>query len=191
MIQKNIKIFCGISIIVFVILNFLKIDLVNALSYAVSVAVVSNYVYDRWLWRINCLENTPKLYGVYDALFISNYQGRTIHSSVVTIKQTLSSISIFERADEGYSIAVTTNLLKDDSKDDPWHLYFTYRTHPNPNDHDDAHHGTALMCVTAKGKLEGSYYTNRNNQTKGRLIMIRRKNPKIACPIDPSQYLND
>ena len=188
MTKKNVKIICGISIIVFVILKTLGVDFLDALSYAVSIAAVTGYCYDRLLWRFNIFDKTPRLHGVYDALFISNYNRCTIHPSVVNIKQTLSSISIYEEAKEGYSVAVTADLVRDGPESNPWHLYYTYLTYPSPNDHDDAHHGTAILCVKSSLLIEGSYYTNRIGQTKGKLILIRRKNPKIACPIDPVKY---
>jgi len=210
MTKKNIKIVCGFAVLAFVVLKFFGLELWNALSYAVSAAAVFDFAYDCLLWRFIPFEKTPRLYGTYDCLFISNYNGGTLQSSEVIINQTLSEISISENAKNGSSIAITAELVKNPRFSDPWELYYTYKTHPyDSNGHDDEHHGTAILNVqlldrlkktgwrnkifplNKADKLIGTYFTNRREPTRGRLIMMRRQNPNIPCPINPKDYLGE
>ena len=188
MTKKNIKTVCYVSLFAFVIFQFFDLEFLDAIGYSVSLAAAFDVVYDRWLWRFNPLEDTPRIFGVYDALFISNYNGRTDHPSVITIKQTLTEISISERAHDGRSIAVVAKLVKSPVKGDPWNLHYIYETKPDPNDHNDAHQGTVLLCIRDRGNMEGSYYTNRIQPTKGKLILRLRKYPDVPNPIDAHQF---
>lgn len=182
-----IKTISYVSVFSFLILWLLDFDVSTALGIAATLSFGIEAAYDRWLWRINPLEKTPRISGTYDALFISNYKNQTNCQSVVKIKQTLSSISIFEQSIDGFSVALTASLVKPGTKGDPWNLYYTYETRPNPNDHDDAHLGAVHLFIKEKGRMEGTYFTNRIHQTKGSFVLVRRKKANVACPIAPPQ----
>ena len=189
MTKKNLKTVCYVSLFAFIVFQLFDIQLLDAIGYSVSIAAAFDVAYDRWLWRYNPLEDTPRIFGVYDALFVSNYLGQTLHPSVVTIQQTLTEISIFEKAHDGRSIAVTAKLVKPHIKGDPWSLYYIYETKPDPNDHNDAHQGTVLLCISHRGQIDGTYYTNRLQPTKGKLILQLRKHPEIPNPINTHPYI--
>ena len=175
MTHKNIKIFGVISIIVFLALIFLNVETLDAISYAVTVAAVADWAYDRFLWRFNPLEKTPKIYGVYAATSVSNYNGNTTYHSMITIKQTLSAISIVELTEEGCCESITASIAKT-SPNGPWFLYYTYLTHPKVSTKDDdMHYGTTILHIREDGVLDGGYYTNRNQQTAGNAFLRRIK----------------
>lgn len=170
MTQKNIKVAGYISIALFLFFQLFGIELSDALGYAVSLAALFDIAYDRYLWRYNPFESTPRLYGCYDAIFYSTFNGGTVHPSKIQIKQTLSTISVYEECSDGYSESVVASLVKQ-TREGMWHLYYTYRTHPNVdrNRQDDSHEGTALLCIRECGRIEGTYFTNRLDPTGGNL----------------------
>lgn len=176
MTKKNVTIICSLSIAVFLILVFFNIDTIDAVSYAVSAAAAIALAYDRLLWRINPFEKTPKLYGKYKATLYSTFNNGTTYTGKVTIKQTLSSITVLEESDGGYCESVTATL----SQNTPgglWILYYTYLTHPKKspqnNHQDDMHYGSCVLFVKSRDLLEGNYYTDRVNQTAGSVTLER------------------
>lgn len=179
MTQKNIKIVCRLAIIVFLILQlpFFNLTLSTSISYAVSAAAILDVLYDHFLWRINPLDKTPRIYGNYSATFYSTFDGGTEHPSTIKIRQTMSHIYVYEECYDGYSESVTASLIKL-ANEGQWHLYYTYLTHPTnvrQKQNDDPHHGTAILCVKEGGKIEGTYFTNRLIPTSGDLKLKRIK----------------
>lgn len=173
MARKSIKAFCTISVVVFLILELAQVELMDAISYAISAGVLADLAYDRLLWRFNPFEKTPKLYGVYHASLHSTYNEGTHHTGKVTIRQTLSSITILEESEGGYCESVTATLSQS-NPDGPWMVYYTYLTHPkSTTKHDDMHYGSCILFVKHRDLLEGNYYTNRKNQTAGDIKLER------------------
>ena len=177
MTTKNIKITCRFAIIVFLFLQLpiLKLNLSTAIGYAVSAAAILDILYDRFLWRYNPLENTPRIFGQYNAVFYSSFNNRVGNPSTITIRQTLSHISIYEECVDGYSESITASLVKL-TQNGQWHLYYTYLTHPTDvklKQNDEAHHGTAILCIKENGLIEGPYFTNRANPTSGDLVLTK------------------
>ena len=170
--KKDIKIFCWLAVVFFAVLKFLNFESAEALSLAVSGAVLADWLYDRFLWRINIFEKTPKIYGTYVATNVSNYNGEKRYTSIVTIKQTLSSISVVETMEDGCCESVTASIAKN-TPDGPWFLYYTYLTHPKLSTSDDMHYGTSILHIRGSGHLEGRYFTNRNHQTAGNVTLNR------------------
>ncbi|MBQ7001710.1 MAG: hypothetical protein IJN67_11810 [Oscillospiraceae bacterium] len=172
--QKNIKVFSSIAIILFIALEFWGMETLDALSYAAAGAALADYCYDRFLWRYNPWEPTPRLYGSYNANGVSSHNGETTYQSCVIITQRLSSISVLEILNDACCESVTANLTRH-TPDGPWFLYYTYLTHPNHSDTDDMHYGTAIFQVREGGILTGNYFTNRLKQTAGNMTLQRIK----------------
>ncbi len=167
--NKNIKIISFVSIAIFIILNFIGIELFDSVGYAVSIASVFNIAYDRYLWRFNPFEKTPKLFGEYDEDSFSSYNGGHKYKAKAVIKQTLSSITVFEEVEgSGYAESITAALMKN-SVDGVWKLYYTYRTYPDMSKNDDMHEGTVILRVEDENTLKGIYFTNRLNPTNGNM----------------------
>lgn len=175
MTSKNIKVTCRLGIIVFLFLQLpiFQLNLSVAISYAVSAATILDVLYDRFLWRYNPLEKTPRIYGKYNAVFYSSFNNRIGNPSTIKIRQTLSHIFIYEECVDGYSESTTASLIQL-TTNGQWHLCYTYRTYPTDvklKQNDDAHYGTAILCIKEKGLIEGPYFTNRATPTSGDLVL--------------------
>lgn len=171
--KKSISFICYVTVGLFLLLNLL-FDVWDALSYAVSLSVLLDIAYDKYLWRYNPFEKTPHIYGVYHEICHSTYDGGFDYTAKATIRQTLSSITIFEEIKgSGYAESITAALVKS-TADSNWKLYYTYRTSPNVSEHDDMHEGTVVLYVKSKTELSGTYFTNRNNPTQGSMQLIKQ-----------------
>lgn len=171
--HNGIKVFSGIAILLFTVLIYFDTDWTNAISYAVTLAALLEYFYEHFGWRINPFDKTPRIFGEYDVVFVSNHNGKTTHNSTMIIKQTLTSISIIEISEDGYSESISAELFKKAPKG-LWHLTYTYATTPkffNRVNKDDPHYGTVVLCLNNLNKIEGSYYTDRVNPTGGEIIL--------------------
>ena len=169
--KEVIKNFCGIAVVLFII--FITIfDVLDAISYSISIATFLYFLYERILWRFDPFNKTPKIYGNYKTKIESTYGNGIQYESDVTIKQTLSKITITEKMRDGVCVSIVSSLYKYND-DGQWFLCYTYLTHPKNND-DDMHYGTSVLHVKDKDTLEGFYYTNRIKQTKGKQIFTRK-----------------
>lgn len=178
MTHKTIKSICTISVLLFLLLRFCGLNSSSSLSYSVTAAASISILYDLFLWRINPFEQTPRIYGTYDAIFHSNFNGGTTHRSKVKIKQSLSHIYIFEECEDGYSESVIADLVKNVTNGQ-WHLCYTYSTHPTfskQTKNDDPHLGTVMLRVKDKSHLVGTYFTNRKDPTGGDFELSRTAN---------------
>ena len=171
--KTNIKIFSCIAIIIFMILCLADVKLFDSISYAISLSALIYFLYDKILWKYNPFDKTPKIYGRYDVKNKSNFQGGIEFESQIEIKQTRSSINVVETLRDGVCESVTASLSRS-TTNGKWFLYYTYLTHPK-NAGDDMHYGTSILCVHSRDQIEGSYFTNRTQQTKGSQVMTRKK----------------
>lgn len=171
--KSIIKNFSGIAIILFIILYLLNIELINSISYAISVSTLLYLLYDKLFWRYNPFDKTPRIYGEYSVKNKSTYQGGMEFDSYVFIKQTRSSIIVIDKMRDGVCESVTASLYKG-NLNGKWFLYYTYLTHPK-NEGDDMHYGTSILCIHNRDYIEGSYFTNRTQQTRGSQVLIRKK----------------
>ena len=67
------KYFIGIAIIVYFVVNLIlkKIEFGDKLDYSITITLFISLIYSQFLWKYNPFEKTPKLYGKYEAQFIS------------------------------------------------------------------------------------------------------------------------
>ena len=175
MMRKSIKIFSGAAILAFMVFIFLNYEWTDALSYSVTLAALLDYAYDRWIWRFNPFDKTPRIFGEYDVTFHSSFNGGTDHHSQMMIKQTLSSISLIEKSKDGYSESISAALFKK-TPNGLWHLSYTYATTPKYFKRvkdDDPHYGTVVLCLDNLNYIEGSYFTDRVNPTGGEITLVK------------------
>ena len=112
MTQKNVKITCYVAIILFLCLQLFNVKTTTAASYAVSLAALFDFAYDRILWRYNPFEKTPRLYGTYEEENISTYKGGHYYKAKAIIRQTLSHITVHEEVkNSGYAESITAVLI--------------------------------------------------------------------------------
>ena len=179
MTKKNIKIICYLAIAIFLVLFLMfNLKLLTAVSYAVSIAALFDVAYDRILWRINPLENTPHIFGTYHEQSVSTYKNGYPYTAKAIIHQTLSNVTIYEEIENsGYAESITSALIPPSTPDGKWKLYYTYLTHPAVGGNDDMHEGTVILQIKDKNTLEGTYFTNRTDPTKGnqKLTKVSKK----------------
>ena len=168
--KEAIKNICGITVVLFIICITI-FEVVDAISYSIAIATFLYILYEKILWRFDPFNKTPRIYGNYKTKIESTYNNGKNYESYITIKQTLSKITITEKMQDGVCVSIVASLYKY-ADDGQWFLCYTYLTHPKNND-DDMHYGTSVLYVKDKDTLEGFYYTNRVKQTKGKQIFNR------------------
>ena len=142
-------------------------------------------IYDKWLWKypvLNLINTIPDLNGTYGGEIEYNFNEiEGTKSCKLEIKQTCSIIkvkSIFNKDGKNDTQSVSTEaFIKTDEAGDQ-HLYFYYHNRGSDKNGDtlDQHDGmNALEIPKNKNaiKLKGYYFTNRNPQTKGSMIVTK------------------
>lgn len=171
--RKYMKSICYISILLFTLLILFDFEIPDALGYAVSGATILGIIYDRWGWKYNPFEKTPRVAGHYAVIRESSYAGGCIYQSNIIIKQTLSSIYVRETArggEVGWSIAacfVAPYYLND------WKFCYTYESRIQLTGIDKKHDGTVIIDNIEKHQMTGIYFTNRIDQTCGKITLTR------------------
>lgn len=172
MTNKNIKFTCYCAVGLFIILKFF-FDIFDAISYSVALAALIDIAYDKYLWRFNPLEKTPRIFGTYKETCFSTFNGGYEYTATAKIKQTLSSITVYEEVKEsGYAESITAALVPP-TTDGAWKLNYTYRTYPEVGKADDMHEGTVILCIKDRNELSGTYFTNRIAPTQGNVTFHR------------------
>lgn len=156
------KYFIGIAIIVYFGVNLIlkKIEFGDKLDYSITITLFISLIYSQFLWKYNPFEKTPKLYGKYEAQFISTYDKKK-KKMQIEIKQDLLSTRVYIKTKESKSESVTSSLRK---KQDSWQLIYTYENIPNSKerDHSEIHFGTCTLNIVNNQIENGFYYTDRN-----------------------------
>lgn len=155
------KYFIGIAIIVYFILSIIckKSSFFDKMDYSITITLFISLAYSKLLWRYNPFEKTPKLFGLYEAQFISTYDKKKRKMNI-EIKQDLLSTRIYMKTRESKSESITSNLRK---KQDSWQLIYTYENIPNlkERNHSEIHFGTCILNIVNGKFTNGSYYTDR------------------------------
>lgn len=177
MTKKHIQAYALIAVSLFVVCLLLEFELINAASYAATLTASVGILYNYVLWRINPLEEMPRLRKKYISYQVSNYSGKTPMVVDITIKQTLSSIKIHERWNTGRCHSIAASLVKDGVSGE-WKLVYTYLTDPplTPPGQplDDIHYGTAILNYENKDLLQGRYFTGRHAPTAGTMMFTSK-----------------
>lgn len=159
--KEYAKYFIGIAIIVYFIVSFVckETGFWDKLDYSITITIFISLIYSQFLWKYNPFEKTPKLFGEYEAQFISTYDKKK-RKMKFEIKQDLLSTRIYIKTKESQSESITSSLRK---KQDGWQLIYTYENVPNSKEreHSEIHFGTCTLNI-ANNKIEnGFYYTDR------------------------------
>ena len=168
-----IKLAGTLAITIFLLLSSFC-ELLDAISYATSLSMLFCLTYDRWLWRYNPFEKTPRISGVYDADCCSTYNGGYHYRSQITIRQTLSSITVCEELmhKPGYCESIAASLIRPIG-DGKWKLCYIYSTRQKAISKDAMHEGTTILEIMDKNRMSGTYFTNRLEQTAGDMELTR------------------
>jgi hypothetical protein len=143
-------------------------DLFGYASEAVSVTVVFAVLYEKYLWRFNPLDNTPKLASRYSGTLKSNYDDIERQASLI-IKQTLLSVHVTLITDESKSQSLFASI---DEVLNETTLTCCYLNVPKSEyrNRSEIHYGTATLAISNPKKIDGQYYTDR--QTIGDMVFI-------------------
>ncbi len=130
---------------------------------AVAFSVFVMLIYEKWLWKLNPLEETPVLRKKYTGVLRSTYDGIE-RVAVLEIKQTLLSIRVVFITEESKSKSILSSIEK---IQDEWQLTYCYLNVPQANvrERSRIHYGTALLCIENPEEIQGQYFTDR--QTTG------------------------
>ena len=127
---------------------------------AISADALLLVFYEKFLWKINPFEHTPKLAKQYTGTLKSNYDPNDRQASL-EIKQTLLTIHITLTTDQSKSESILASI---DEILGEMKLTYCYLNEPKSayRDGESAiHYGTATFSLRDPKKLEGQYYTNR------------------------------
>lgn len=172
--KEYVKYIIGVAIICYILLSifFKNNSVLDNIEGSISLTLLISYIYAEHLWKYNPINKTPKIYGDYEAVFISEYDEKKRKSNI-TIKQNLISTRIYMKTNESKSESTTSTLLK---KEDSWQLIYTYTNIPNANErnHSEIHFGTCILDIEDNNIKNGSYYTDR--KTSGDITNIKKIN---------------
>lgn len=139
-------------------------------------------LFDRWLWRTTLcrrmgIVRVPNLNGDWDAEGQTSFDGRQ-HQAQAAIKQTWTSISIFLDGEFSTSRSLTASLLVGQPEGPT--LSYEYRNDPKPSAGPTmhSHRGTAVFRLKDEHVLEGEYYSGRDRQNYGTLVLRRCSNAR-------------
>ena len=159
--QEYGKYIIGVAIICYILLSifFKNNSVLDNIEGSISLTLLFCYLYAEYIWKYIPIDKTPKIYGDYKAVFISEYDGKKRKANI-TIKQNLISTRIYMKTNESKSESTTSTLIK---KEDSWQLIYTYTNIPNANErnHSEIHFGTCILDIIDNKIINGNYYTDR------------------------------
>lgn len=163
----DISVWCAIALFVLrciiswksIIADFSLYDLFGYASEAVGIAVVFAILYEKFIWRFNPFETTPKLSSKYSGILKSNYDNIE-RSAVLIIKQTLLSVHVTMVTDESKSRSLSASI---DEIMGEMQLTYCYLNTPKSEyrDRSEIHYGTATLSISNPKEVDGQYYTDR------------------------------
>lgn len=175
--QKKITSICGWSAIILFVLRCIiswesilesvsAYDLFGYAGEAISVAVILSGIYEKFLWKINPFESTPKLAKRYIGKLKSSYD-HIERNALLEVEQTLLSVRITLITDESKSKSLSASI---DDVLGEMQLTYCYLNTPKSEYRyrSEIHYGTATLSLVNPKILEGQYYTDR--KTNGDMI---------------------
>ena len=134
-------------------------DLFGYAGEAISAAVILSGLYEKFLWRLNPFESTPKLAKRYTGKLKSSYD-HIERNALLEIKQTLLSVHVTLITDESKSKSLSASI--DDILGE-MQLTYCYLNTPKSEYRcrSEIHYGTATLSLVNPKVLDGQYYTDR------------------------------
>ena len=142
-----------------IIAAFSLYDLFGYASEAIGIAVIFTVLYEKFIWRFNPFDSTPKLAARYSGTLKSNYDNIE-RDAVLIIKQTLLSVHVTMYTDESKSKSLSASI---DEVLGEMQLTYCYLNTPKSEyrTRSEIHYGTATLSVSDSREIEGQYYTDR------------------------------
>lgn len=178
----------AISVLVFIAINFcLKNSLKQFIEqgfllYLIFVFTsfffgifIIYYLISKIFFKIPFLKNTiPNFNGLWKGKGKSSFNDAEFDIEM-DIKQDLRRISANCYFSKSKSESINVFVEKNNNKEK---LYFNYFNEPkNTEENLDCHYGTIILEKIDKNTLEGNYFTNRRDQTKGFFKLEKNKTP--------------
>lgn len=171
-----------VALIVFGITYLIyKPDSVNStlmcIARTVTPILIIATIYEKWLWKFNPFEKTPKIMGKYSGVIEYSYNEKNEKKKAeIEIKQSLLSISVKITTNEITSNSITSYIVFENGE---YVLYYTYITNPKSK-HSQTNPIQRGTCrLTNKNEdLVGTYWTSR--QTIGDITFNRIQPSKGA-----------
>lgn len=134
-------------------------DLFGYAGKAISIAIIFAGLYEKFFWRFDPFEKTPKLAKRYVGSIKSSYDN-TERKAVLEIRQTLMSVHITLTTDESTSNSLVASI---DEIMGRMQLTYCYLNTPKSEfrHRSEIHYGTVMLSITDPASLVGQYYTDR------------------------------
>lgn len=128
---------------------------------AIAVTVIIVGIYERWLWKYNFTDKTPRLRKIYQGKL--EYMNNGVpQEKIITIhvKQSLLATSIKIITDEIISNSISSKLVYENNE---YILYYTYITNPKSkySDENPIQYGTCRLRLDKESNFHGTYWTSR------------------------------
>ena len=174
----NISVWCAIILFALrciiswksIMTDFSFYDLWGYASEAIGITVVFATLYEKFFWRFNPLETTPKLASRYSGTLKSNYDNIE-RGAELRIKQTLLSVHVTMITDESKSRSLSASI---DEILGEMQLTYCYLNTPKSEyrDRSEIHYGTTALSISNPKEIDGQYYTDR--KTMGDLHFVAK-----------------
>lgn len=150
-----------------------------------SVLVIFGVLYrlfDSWAWRFSIwkkvrLVQVPCLAGEWEGHSTTSFDDHSMHHPVrVKVEQSWTSISLFFSMEKSHSHSLTASILVHQPGGTT--VSYEYRNEPRVDAQGTmhSHRGTAVLKLVSNNHLEGDYYTGRDRQTCGTMVLDRKTN---------------
>jgi len=179
-VKDSIKMFVTVSLWIAIVLFVLRCiiakhtelyDILRYASESIGVTVILMGLYERFAWKFNPFEKTPRISGSYSGIIEYVYNGKQENKNTnIKILQSLLSVNVKISTDEITSNTIASNIITENGDAV---LYYTYITNPKSKYSRDnpIQYGTCRLIIDGKNELKGTYWTSR--QTIGDLILKR------------------
>lgn len=188
-IKKHLKVAIYVAIAVFGVCSLISTpntfrDFSGHTGISVTVTILLSILYEKWVWKLNPLEKTPKLYERYNGNLEYIYKGKADNKSIeLYVTQSLFRLNIKLISDEIVSSTITSKIVKENGN---YVLYYTYITNPKSkfSDKNPIQYGTCRFIIDDPKKLNGIYWTSR--KTKGDIYLdfstesVSKKNKEVV-----------
>jgi len=126
------------------------------------------------VWRKIAMVKVPDLNGRWDIEGYTSFDSNLSFKGKIIIRQTWTAISVFMETAYSRSYSLSASLLVE--QPEGCTLSYEYRNEPKPNAPltMHAHRGTCVLRMKNDNLLEGEYYSGRDRQNYGSLILRRR-----------------
>ncbi|WP_025729712.1 hypothetical protein [Heyndrickxia ginsengihumi] len=181
-VKKHLKYAIYLAITIFVICSLVSPpdsirDFSGYAGISVTITIIASIVYEKWIWKLNPLEKTPKLHKRYNGILEYNFKGNYGKKNIeVYVRQSLFRLNIQLVSDEIVSSTITSKIVEEN---DNYVLYYTYITNPKSkfSDENPIQYGTCRFIIDDPKKLNGIYWTSR--KTKGDIYLEISAESKI------------